>query len=155
MPGITGRSAAAPILYEAFARSGLTLTPFPKAPFGAQEQAFADLPPTLKHFRISTLWTAPSQVPEASPQISYPPDGARIELTPTAQGKQMPLVVKLQNGRPPFRWLGNGRVFAANGRKRRISWMPDGQGQSTLTVIDAAGRADSVSVFLKVPSEAP
>ncbi|WP_319569108.1 penicillin-binding protein 1C [Cohaesibacter marisflavi] len=155
VPGITGRSTAAPILYDAFARSGLTLTPFPKAPSGTQEQAFVDLPPTLKHFRISNLWSTPSLVPEAAPQISYPPDGARIELTPTAQGKQMPLVVKLQNGRPPFRWLGNGRVFAANGRKRRINWMPDGQGQSTLTVIDAAGRADSVSVFLQVPSETP
>ena len=155
VPGITGRSAAAPILYEAFARSGLALSPFPNAPSGMQEQTFAELPPTLKHFRISSLWAAPSKVPEAAPQISYPPDGARIELAPTAQGKPMPLVVKLQNGRPPFRWLGNGRVFAANGRKRRISWMPDGQGQSTLTVIDAAGRADSVSVFLQVPSDAP
>ncbi len=155
VPGITGRSAAAPILYDAFARSGLTLAPFAKPPLGVQEQDFADLPPTLKQFKLAGLWASPSPVPEEAPRISYPPDGARIELSRTALGRQMPLIVKLQNGRPPFRWLGNGRVFAANGRRRSISWTPDGQGQSTLTVIDAAGRADSVSVFLQMPPSAP
>ena len=155
VPGITGRSAAAPILYDAFARSGLAVTPFAKAPSGVSEERYADLPPTLKHFKISELWSAPSSVPEPAPQISYPPNGAQIELGHTARGIQMPLVVKLQNGRPPFRWLGNGQVFAANGRKRRISWTPDGEGQATLTVIDAAGRADSVSVFLQMPQDGP
>nr|WP_321457845.1 penicillin-binding protein 1C [uncultured Cohaesibacter sp.] len=152
-PGITGRGAAAPILYDAFARSGLDLSPFPLAPRGVEEQTYAQLPPTLKHFKITALWTTPSTVPESAPRIAYPPDGAKIELGQTANGRQMPLIVKLQDGRPPFRWLGNGQVFAANKHKRRISWMPDGQGQSTLTVIDAAGRADSVSVFLQLPQK--
>ena len=155
VPGITGRTAAAPILYDAFARTGLTIEPFAPAPLGAKRQSFAELPPTQKHFRLSPLWSEASSVPEPAPRISYPPDGAKIELNAMTNGAPMPLIVKLQDGRPPFRWLGNGQVFKANGYKRSISWLPDGQGQSTLTVIDAAGRADSVSVFLQQPEPGP
>jgi penicillin-binding protein 1C len=34
-------------------------------------------------------------------------------------------------------------------RRRNLSWQPDGQGFSTLTVIDAKGRSARVSVFIE------
>ena len=149
VPGITGWSAAAPILFEAFAKSGLALTPLPPAPLGAIEQARVDLPPTMRRFHIESRWEQDETLPEPPPRISYPPKGAQIELAQTSDAKPFPVVIKLQDGRPPFRWLANGQVFNANGNRRHIHWIPDGVGQSTLTVIDAAGRADSVSLFLR------
>ena len=58
-------------------------------------------------------------------------------------------MLKIQGGRAPFRWLANGKPLAAVDRRRVASWLPDGAGYSTLTVIDAAGRAASVSVFVE------
>ena len=60
----------------------------------------------------------------------------------------MPLAMKVQEGRPPFRWLANGEVLAERTRKRMATWVPKGAGFSTLTVIDAVGRAASVDVYL-------
>ena len=60
-----------------------------------------------------------------------------------------PLVLKLQGGRAPFRWLANGRPLSELSRARTSQWQPDGIGHSTLTVIDAAGRAASVRVFVE------
>ena len=60
----------------------------------------------------------------------------------------MPLLLKLQGGRAPFRWLANGRPLAGSLRRRTASWMPDSDGYSVLTVIDAAGRSASVEVII-------
>ena len=40
-------------------------------------------------------------------------------------------------------------LFAGVDRTRTATWQPDGAGYSTLTVIDAAGRAASVKVFVQ------
>ena len=66
---------------------------------------------------------------------------------PTADAT--PLVLKLQGGRAPFRWLANGKPLVEIERRRTATWQPDGAGYSTLTVIDAAGRAASVKVFVE------
>jgi penicillin-binding protein 1C len=86
-------------------------------------------------------------VPEPAPSIIFPPDGARVELG-VASNDASPLVLKLQGGRAPFRWLANGKPLAELVRRRTATWQPDGTGYSTLTVIDAAGRAASVNVFV-------
>ncbi|WP_245417858.1 penicillin-binding protein 1C [Cohaesibacter celericrescens] len=151
VPGITGRTAAAPILFEAFAKSGLDIMPLSQPPLGTERQTLAELPPTMQRFKIEANWFQDPNLPEPAPKISYPPSGAQIEMGQTSQGQKLPVMLKLQDGRPPFRWLANGRVFETNANRRRVSWNPDGAGQSTLTVIDAAGRADSVSVFLRQP----
>ncbi len=149
VPGITGRKAAAPILFEAFAKSGLKLTAFSKPPMGVSRQAREQLPPTMRRFTLASSLLEDMRLPEPSPAIVYPPEGAEIELGQTAKGLHLPLRLKIQNGRPPFRWLANGETFSANAQRRQVSWQPDGKGQSTLTVIDAAGRAASVNVFLR------
>jgi penicillin-binding protein 1C len=146
-PGLSGYVSAAPILFEGFARSGLAAVPLKSAPAGAYRARRDELPVTLTRFTSGDelVATAPT---EPAPQIVFPPQGARVDLG-AASGKAEPLVMKIQGGRAPFRWLANGKPLAAIDRRRTATWTPDGAGASTLTVIDAAGRAASVSVFVE------
>jgi penicillin-binding protein 1C len=151
LPGISGYETAAPVLFEGFARSGLAATPLRRPPAGAFRSAHGDLPVTLERFvsaQGGELAPAPRAVAEPAPRIVFPPDGARVELG-AATADATPLVLKLQGGRAPFRWLANGKPLTEIGRRREAAWRPDGTGYSTLTVIDAAGRAASVKVFVE------
>ena len=103
---------------------------------------------TLKRFSTGSEPIRRRGVAEPAPQIVFPPGGARVDLSDAA-GRAMPLVLKLQGGRAPFRWLANGRPVEELSRRRTASWQPDGAGFSTLTVIDAAGRSASVKVFVE------
>lgn len=148
VPGLTGYGTAAPILFEGFAKSGVAITPLPRAPVGAVRITQAELPISQRRFSLTSNGLVSATVREAAPQIVYPPEGARVELGVDTAGMPMPLVLKLQGGRAPFRWLANGRPLPETSRRRVNQWVPDGTGYSTLTVIDAAGRAASVRVFL-------
>ena len=148
VPGSTGGGTAAPILFEAFAKSGLKPVPFRKAPAGTQAIAQADLPQGLKRFVPKGAALVPVKGASASPEIIYPPQGARVDLG-MASSQPMPLALKLQGGRAPFRWLANGKPLDALSRRRTSSWMPDSAGFSKLTVIDASGKAASVDVFVE------
>lgn len=146
VPGLSGYETAAPILFDAFARSGVAMVQRSPAPPGAVRLPRERLPVTLRKFK--SAFERQSVALEAAPRIIYPPNGARIALD--ASGEEMSaLVLKLQGGRAPFRWLANSRPLADLSRKRTNSWQPEGAGFSKLTVIDAAGRAASVEVFLE------
>ena len=149
VPGLTGYGAAAPILFEAFARSGVAITALPRAPAGAVRIAQSELPASLRRFSTTANGLVAMVAREPAPQIVYPPEGAHVELGATAGTDISPLVLKLQGGRAPFRWLANGKVLPDASRRRTTQWMPEGAGFSTLTVIDAAGRAASVRVFIE------
>ncbi len=148
VPGLTGYGSAAPILFEGFAKSGVATTPLPRAPAGATRIAQSELPISQRRFSLNSNGLVSAVVREPAPQIVYPPEGARVELGVDTAGTPMPLVLKLQGGRAPFRWLANGKPLPETSRRRINQWVPDGAGYSTLTVIDAAGRAASVRVFL-------
>jgi penicillin-binding protein 1C len=156
VPGLAGYTSAAPILFEAFARSGLPVVPRQPAPAGASRQAPQDLPITQKRFGTSegsgpvlaaSAGSLGQAVTEPAPRIVFPPDGAHVDLAPSTGAS--PLVLKLQGGRAPFRWLANGKPLAGSVRRPTATWQPDGAGYATLTVIDAAGRAASVKVFVE------
>jgi penicillin-binding protein 1C len=149
IPGLAGYVSAAPILFEGFAKSGLAAVPRRQPPAGALHSPQRDLPVTQKRFDSvrDGLAVVSESVPEPAPRIIFPPDGARVELG-VASNDASPLVLKLQGGRAPFRWLANGKPLAELVRRRTATWQPDGTGYSTLTVIDAAGRAASVNVFV-------
>ena len=149
VPGSTGGGTAAPILFEAFARSGLKPVPFRKAPSGTIAIAQADLPEGLKRFVPRGDGLVRVKGSTINPEIIYPPQGARVELGVGADNLPVPLVLKLQGGRAPFRWLANGKPLDELTRRRVASWMPDSAGFSKLTVIDAAGKAASVDVFIE------
>lgn len=148
IPGLSGFVSAAPILFDAFAKSGVAYTPLHEAPAGAFRLSESELPVTLKRFARNANGLVTISAREPAPQIVYPPEDAQIELD-LATADAMPLSLKLQGGRPPFRWLANGRTLDDPTRNRTYQWQPDGAGYSTLTVIDAVGRAATVHVFLK------
>jgi penicillin-binding protein 1C len=149
VPGISGYETAAPVLFEGFVRSGLAAVPLRRPPAGAFRSAQGDLPVTLERF-LSARSDLPAAkaIAEPAPRIVFPPDGAHVELGATT-ADATPLVLKLQGGRAPFRWLANGKPLVSIERRREAAWQPDGAGYSTLTVIDAAGRAASVKVFVE------
>ncbi|PWE55661.1 penicillin-binding protein 1C [Metarhizobium album] len=149
VPGLTGFASAAPILFEGFAKSGIAITALPRAPSGAIRIQQADLPISQRRFSMTSSGLLASSTREAAPQIIYPPEGARVELGSLSSGELMPLALKLQGGRAPFRWLANGKPLEEASRRRTTQWLPDGNGYSTLTVIDAMGRAATVRVFIE------
>ena len=146
MPGISGYGTAAPVLFDAFRKAGVAVQPLPRAPAGALRQTLDDLPVTLRKFESGASETKPG-IAEAAPRIIFPPQDARLELL--ADGALSPLALKLQGGRAPFRWLVNGKALPVAERRRNSLLTPDGVGYQTLTVIDAAGRAASVSVYVE------
>lgn len=150
VPGISGYETAAPVLFEGFVRSGLAAMPLRRPPAGAFRPSASDLPVTMERFISAQgdLSLAARSIVEPAPRIVFPPDGARVELGAAGE-ETAPLVLKLQGGRAPFRWLANGKPLSEIERRREAAWKPDGTGYSTLTVIDAAGRAASVKVFVE------
>jgi penicillin-binding protein 1C len=137
VPGLVGRASAAPILFDAFARSGKTLMPLAKAPKGALFAAGAKLPPPLQRFRAE--WFDRNATP--SPRIMYPPNGAQLELASSE-----PIALKVSGGAGPLTVLVNGVPQVPENGRRTLFVAPDGPGFVRLTVMDANGKADSVVV---------
>ncbi|WP_028745649.1 penicillin-binding protein 1C [Rhizobium mesoamericanum] len=147
VPGLTGFGTAAPILFEGFAKSGIATTPLPRPPLGAMRITQAELPISQRRFAVNPSGLLATSGREPAPQIVYPPEGAHVDLG-AKNGELSPLMLKLQGGRAPFRWLVNGKPLPDISRRRTNQWVPDGAGYSKLTVIDAMGRAASVGVFV-------
>jgi penicillin-binding protein 1C len=141
VPGLVGRAAAAPILFDAFARSGFTPAPLPAAPNGAVFAATNRLPPPLQRFNPST---GPGVVAEP-PRIMFPPDGARIELGAT-NGEQNPVALKIAGGLAPLTVMVNGVPIGPQTSRRSLFFTTEGQGFVRVTVMDARGTSDSVMV---------
>jgi penicillin-binding protein 1C len=146
VPGLVGRTAAAPILFDAFARSGKTVAPLPHAPRGALFAANAKLPLPLQRFRPVGL---PSEGGEPAVKIMFPPNGARLELTAGDGGGADPLALKISGGALPLTVLVNGVPLGNATAKRTLFYQADGPGFLRLTVMDATGAADSVVVRLQ------
>ena len=142
VPGLVGRTSAAPILFEAFARSGLAPEALPRAPKGTIFAASNKLPPPLQRFGI----TGPGEAVEA-PRIIFPPDGARLEIATGAQ--RDPVALKISGGRGPLTVLVNGVPTTAASGRGTLFFQPDGPGFVRLTVMDARGTSDSVTVRLQ------
>ena len=144
VPGLAGISAAAPILFESFDRLG-PLASFAAAPAGALVAGNAELPAPLRRFRH------PDQkriARNAAPEIAFPANGVAVDLGLGA-GDPADLVLKVRNGVPPFTFLANGAPFGRSAFAHQTRWTPDGPGYVTLSVIDAAGRSDNVTVFVE------
>ena len=148
VPGLSGIETAAPLLFEAFARAGLDRVDFPGPPAGIVERSRSALPYALKKYRGRDADVGVVADGSLPPQIVYPPQGARVALGSGGSGPLMPLVIKLQGGSGPYRLIANGEALPKPSRRRVLNWTPDSPGASTLTVMDAEGRAASVSVFI-------
>jgi penicillin-binding protein 1C len=145
VPGLVGRGAAAPILFDAFSRMGPT-TPLPHAPRGVLFAASAKLPPPLRRFRPNGTVASDNTAPAL--HIMFPPNNARLELT-ASTGKPDPLALKITGGVEPLTVLVNGMPSTSRAERRTLFVQPDGPGFMRLTVIDAKGATDSVMVRLQ------
>jgi penicillin-binding protein 1C len=146
VPGLVGRGAAAPILFDAFARAGSLPAPLKSAPAGALIVATGKLPPPQQRFRPGRL---PGE--DAGPQlrIMFPPDGARLELVNEPDGKPDPIALKVSGGAGPLTVMVNGMPLPAEPSRHTLFFEPEGPGFVRLTVMDAKGATDSVVVRLQ------
>jgi penicillin-binding protein 1C len=143
--GHVGRVAAAPILFDAFARLGRPIEPLPM-PANALVSATAGLPPPLRAFGTAAEILRPrpgGAVAEAPLRISFPPDGARLERE---TGLSIPM--RAAGGVPPLTWLVDGAPVGVSNHRREIEWTPPGPGFARVTVTDARGATATVSVRL-------
>ena len=151
VPGLTGATSAVPLLRDAFARIGVS-APLPSAPRGVLIASTADLPPNLRR-----VGRGAGKTPDGAVEIAFPPDGARVDLglsgalasQQQAVERGAELALQVRNGRPPFVWLVNGRPVAREPYARAARWRPDGPGFAEIAVVDAAGSASRVTVFIE------
>ncbi len=144
-PGLVGRLAAAPILFDAFSRLGERRAPLMKPPPGAlRVLSGSELPPPLKRFREGGAETAQGPFLEPRVAIAFPPDRAEVETE-----AETPVQFKASGGVLPLTWLVDGAPIRSDPRARQVVWQPQGPGFVKLSVIDAKGRVDRVTVRLK------
>lgn len=143
VPGILGRTAAAPILFDAFARSGELAAPLPPAPKGVILAANGKLPLPLQRFNPDGSAARHGE----RVRIMFPPHGARLELA-SVDGRPEPVALKIAGGAEPLTVLVNG-VPQQRSSGRTVFFDPQGPGFVRLTVVDGKGTADSVMVRLQ------
>jgi len=144
VPGLVGRTAAAPILFDAFARTGKIPTALPKAPKGVLIAGNAKLPLPLKRFRpVGELIRVGS---DQMPRIQFPLNGSRIDIDRSGEGQAAPMPVKVAGGVLPLTVMLNGTSVGEIDSRRQRLVDPPGPGFARLTVIDATGAADTVVI---------
>jgi penicillin-binding protein 1C len=147
VPGLVGRTAAAPILFDAFARTGKLPAPLPRAPKGTLVASNAKLPLPLRRFR--PLGELVRGGGEQALHIQFPLNGSRIDVAGTGETRFSALPVKVAGGVLPMTVLVNGvSVGEIDGRRQRLI-DPPGAGFVRLTVQDATGAADTVVVRIQ------
>lgn len=137
VPGAFGGDLAAPVLFQAFGRLKPQADALPPPPPDTLMVPNASLPLPLQRFG------ARNAAPVDPPRLAFPPDGARLLLDGQA------LAVKLRDGVPPFTWLADGAPLVVGTHRREAALEGLGAGHVTLSVIDAAGRADRVHIVLE------
>jgi penicillin-binding protein 1C len=145
-PGLAGRTAAAPLLFDAFARLSRSRTPLPSAPSGAITVAGSDLPPPLKRFREAKDESTPGAYLEPAVQIAFPPDRSELDVE---DGDGASVVLKAEDGALPLTWLVDGVPIDSDPVRREAELPAATRGFHKLSVIDAKGRADRVTIRLK------
>jgi penicillin-binding protein 1C len=147
VPGIVGRTAAAPILFDAFARAGKLPVALPKPPKGTLVASNAKLPLPLRRYRpMGELVRTDG---ERVPHIQFPLNGSRIDASGEDGASAAAMPVKVAGGVLPIIMLVNGvSVGELDGRRQRLIDSP-GPGFARLTVIDAKGAADTVVIRIQ------
>jgi penicillin-binding protein 1C len=147
VPGLVGRTAAAPILFDAFARTGKLPMPLPKPPKGVLIASNAKLPLPLRRFRpFGELVRTGS---EQAPHIQFPLNGSRIEASGADGAPFSAMPVRVAGGVLPMTMMVNGVAAGAIDSRRQRLVDPPGPGFVRLTVIDATGAADTVVVRIQ------
>ncbi|MCB8822788.1 penicillin-binding protein 1C [Microvirga rosea] len=145
VPGLVGRTSAAPILFDAYGRLGIEPEALPIPPFALQATT-ASLPPPLRHIRQDVPKTLASTV-QAPLRITFPLDGSRVDLGLSQPlEERSSLSLKSSGGTPPLTWMVDGAPVETASLRRETVWQPQGAGFLRLSVIDAKGATDSITV---------
>ena len=144
--GLSGRTAAAPLLFDAFARLPDKPRALPRSPRGAIVTATAKLPPPLRRFAAHA---AAGEAMTPSVKILFPPNGASLDVATDEGTPPDPIAMKIAGGTPPLNILMNGMPVGTQRRGGTFFFAPDGPGFVRLTVTDAMGVADSVVLRLQ------
>jgi len=148
-PGLTGRGAAAPLLFDIFAMLDGTETPT-EPPGGALVANNGELPMRLRYFDARLRKAAAGRSVTAPPvRIAFPPDGADLALQKLPSGESAPLPFKAEGGALPLTWLVEGRPVEGRMGRRQLLWEPDGRGFVEIVVVDAKGQRDRVQARVR------
>lgn len=142
-PGLTGRSAAAPLLFEAFARLGAggALPDAPKDALIAHNRA---LPAPLRAFGLAAFRLKEARdgiLGEAPLRVAFPPDGARL-----AHEGDEPITLKAAGGAAPLQWFIDGVPLQGDDLRRIAEWHPKSSGFARITVNDRQGASATVRI---------
>ncbi len=146
VPGLAGRASAAPMLFDAFQRMADSRTPLPPPPRDALKATGADLPPPLRRFNppVEAADTPSAAYRVAPLRIAFPPD--RAELDADARDS---IVIKADGGTLPLTWLVDGTPITSDNSRRELMLPGARQGFVKVSVIDATGGADRVTIRIK------
>jgi penicillin-binding protein 1C len=147
VPGLTGRTAAAPILFDAFARTGKLPMALAKAPKGTLMASNAKLPLPLRRFRPAGDFVRTGS--EQALRIQFPLNGSRIDAYGGGETAQSAMPVKVAGGVMPLTMIVNGIAVGNIDSRRQKLVDPPGPGFVRLTVMDATGAADTVVVRIQ------
>ena len=109
--------------------------------------AGTDLPPPLKRFRETKDLSTPGVYLEPAVQIAFPPDRSELDVE-DADGATG-VVVKAEGGALPLTWLVDGVPIESDPVRREAELPAATRGFHKLSVIDAKGRADRVTIRLR------
>jgi penicillin-binding protein 1C len=137
VPGLYGRHAAAPLVFDIFALRGDRPAPLMRPPQSTAERAAG-------YFSSQILQRpADGSLPL---RILFPAEGIAIEAD-----EQADIPLQVSGGVPPFRWLVDGRPVMTSVFRRQIMWKPENVGFARITVVDRTGAPDTVHIRLVAP----
>lgn len=128
-------AAAATLLFRLFDL-------FPPAPLPARAlpPAFAGPPPPA----LARLDAAGAASGEDRPHITFPISQSRllVDAAPAAT----PVKLAATGGARPYHWTVDGKPVESQPFARQTVWHPEGEGFSTVAVVDALGHTDQASI---------
>jgi penicillin-binding protein 1C len=110
----------------------------------------SDLPPPLRRFNegVETASAETATYLDPPVQIAFPPDRSELEVEPGVGGTAT-IMLKAEGGALPLTWLIDGKPIDVPGHLREVTFDQAGRGFVKVSVIDAHGRADRVTVRVK------
>jgi penicillin-binding protein 1C len=148
-PGKVGVDTAAPLLLKVFGLLPADKQSDPVPPTGTILAETTDaLPPSLRVFARATDQPVEKVAPVAPPSITYPPNGTVIPL-PGPKDVDKTILLKAEGGKAPLTWLVNGLLIGSFDRFQPAQYLPAGEGNARITVVDSEGRSDTATVRFK------
>lgn len=142
-PDGLGIRVAAPLAYKVF-----DLLPRAEAP-APPPLPGGDVPVLLRRLAGRSQPGDAVALPDAlAVRLVYPPEGAVLPLAAGGDGFETVTMIA-RGGLRPLTWLVDDRPVGTAPRDRSLDWRPDRGGPARITVLDAGGRSDSVTVEIR------